>query len=826
MDNINTLLQKQNSCKGLRACWRMVSFPAWTGLLACICVLGLPLWSAAQQPTINPILLHGSWNAQWIGCPGVPARAYGVYHFRKTIDLAAKPDSFVIHVSADNRYRLYVNGTPVGRGPARSDLYNWNFGTYDIASHLHAGDNVIAAVVWNMAEYAPVAQVSNQTGFLLQGDTKAEQVANTDHSWKVLHDTAYRPCALDMGAVLHSYVAVGAGDQVDAAAYPWGWQQPDYKDSGWEQARELHTPVVPLGYGSDNLWTLVPRSIPQMEEKMQRLQVVRRTTKAVVGKGFLKGSQPLTVAAHSHESILLDQSFETVAYPVLKLSGGKGAKVTLTYAEALFDQNGRKGNRNDIKGKTMKGLYDIFYPDGGKDRTFSPLWIRTYRYLRVDIETGDQPLVLDDIYGMYTGYPFKHKATFTSNDASLEKIWKVGWRTARLCAGETYFDCPYYEQLQYEGDTRIQSLISLYNTGDDRLMRKAINDFYNSRIPDGLTQGRYPSSRLQVIPPFSLFWVSMLYDYWMHVPDEQFLEKYLDAANIVLKWFDRHVDSSYGMLGPMDWWSFVDWNDAFPGGVPDGAQHGHSAVVTLQYAYTLRQAAKLFDYFGRKETADHYAALAGKLAESTYRHCFDAKRMEMANTPEKNTFSQHAGIMAILADAIPVSRQKEVMEKVLYDSTLSQATFYYRFYLTRAMVKAGMGNLYYSQLTPWRDMLKMGLTTFAEKPDPTRSDCHAWSASPEYDFLATICGIMPDAPGFGKVRIAPALGALREVKGTMVLPGMREKDGNHTIAVSLKRAGKDGLQGYVILPENLNGRFIWNGKEIPLHGGKQQIDYH
>jgi hypothetical protein len=166
------------------------------------------------------------------------------------------------------------------------------------------------------------------------------------------------------------------------------------------------------------------------------------------------------------------------------------------------------------------------------------------------------------------------------------------------------------------------------------------------------------------------------------------------------------------------------------------------------------------------------------------------------------------------------------MKKVLYDSTLSQATFYYRFYLTRAMVKVGMGNLYYSQLTPWRDMLKMGLTTFAEKPDPTRSDCHAWSASPEYDFLATICGIMPDAPGFGKVRIAPALGALREVKGTMVLPGLPEKGGDHTIAVSLKRAGKDGLQGYVILPENLNGRFIWNGKEIPLHGGKQQIDYH
>ncbi len=190
--------------------------------------------------------------------------------------------------------------------------------------------------------------------------------------------------------------------------------------------------------------------------------------------------------------------------------------------------------------------------------------------------------------------------------------------------------------------------------------------------------------------------------------------------------------------------------------------------------------------------------------------------MEMANTPEKNSYSQHASIMAILANAIPAADEQKVMKNILYDTSLSQATFYYRFYLTRAMVKAGMANLYYSQLTPWRDMLKIGLTTFAEKPDPTRSDCHAWSASPEYDFLATICGIMPDAPGFSKVKIEPALGELTQVKGTMpVTEGM--------ITVTLTRKNKNGIEGEIILPEKLTGRFVWNGKEIPLHGGSQKI---
>jgi hypothetical protein len=556
-----------------------------------------------------------------------------------------------------------------------------------------------------------------------------------------------------------------------------------------------------------------------MEETMQRFAAIRRGSGMQVNDKFLQGKDPLVIPAHSKVSILIDQSYETVAYPEMKISGGQGASIKLTYAESLFDKQDVKGNRNDIEGKTIKGLFDIFYPDGGDNRIFTPLWLRTFRYLQLDIQTGDDPLAINDIYSIYSTYPFEHKAMFTSDDSSLQDIWKVGWRTARLCAGETYFDCPYYEQLQYEGDTRIQALISLYNTGDDRLVRKAIHDFYLSRVPNGLTQGRYPSNRLQVIPPYSLFWVSMLYDYHMLSPDTNFIKPYLDAAAQVLKWYEQRIDAEKGMLGPMDWWNFTDWNLSFKNGVADGATDGNSSVLTLQYAYTLEQASALFNWYGRKKEADSYSRLAKSLAQRTYELCFDPVKMEMANQPDKKAFSQHAGIMAILANAIPAEDQKRVMENILGDSSMSQATFYYRFYLTRAMVKAGLGDLYYSQLTPWRDMLKIGLTTFAENPEPTRSDCHAWSASPIYDFLATVCGIMPDAPGFQKVRIEPFLGELKEVKGAMPSP-------KGTISVKLKRKNKAGIEGEIILPENLNGKFIWNGIEIQLRGGKQKIDVH
>ncbi|MCW3088274.1 MAG: alpha-L-rhamnosidase, partial [Sediminibacterium sp.] len=764
---------------------------------------------------INPSLLNRQWPASWITCPDVPQRDYGVYHFRKTFSLDQSPGKFIVHVTADNRYRLFVNGTAVCSGPARGDLYNWYFETIDIAPYLKKGNNTIAALVWNMGVYAPVAQVSNQTAFVLQGNGEPEKIINTGDTWKVFRNTAYTPCSTDNGSRLRTYMVIGPGDDVNAAVYPWGWEQETFNDAPWSAPKKIANPVA-AGYGTDNLWTLQPRNIPLMHESLQRITVVRRATGITLSDVFLKNKQSLTVPANQTVSILLDQTFNTVAYPELVVSQGKDAVIKLTYAEALFGKDGQKGNRNEVDGKTIIGNYDVFRPDGGVKRTFRPLWMRTYRFLQLDISTGDQPLVIEDLYGTATGYPFEVKASFTSNDASLQSIWDIGWRTAQLCAGETYFDCPYYEQLQYEGDTRIQSLISLYVTGDDRLMRKAILDFYHSRVPEGLTQGRYPSNRLQVIPPFSLYWVSMIYDYWMHRKDKQFVLDFLGPVTGVLDWYEKRIDARKGMLGPMKWWNFVDWNRAFPNGTPDGATDGNSSVLTLQYVMTLQQAAYIFESYGRVNEAAHYRQLAEELNTATYKQCFDKEKGLMANTPLRNTYSQHAGIMGVLTGSVPASDRQAVMNKVLNDTTLSQATFYYRFYLTRALQQAGMADMYYSQLAPWRAMIAKGLTTFAENPDPSRSDCHAWSSSPNYDFFATICGITPSMPGFAAVRIEPALGELTQVTGTMPHP-----DGS--IHVSLQRKGAAGIDAEISLPPTITGEFVWKGKKVKLIGGIQSI---
>lgn len=752
-----------------------------------------------------------SLDADWISCPNENLNAYGVYNLRKTFELKQEPQHFVIHLTGDQRYRLFVNGKPVCFGPARGDLRNWFYETIDIASNLKVGKNVLAVQLWNMGRGAPAAQVTYQTGFILQGNGSAEKVVNTDKSWKVIRNKGYFPEPFPTSR-LGSYI-VGSCDSVNFKDYPFGWETLNYDDSNW-----LDPVVEPRPRYFNEKRTLIPRRIPMMEEKLEPIEGIVRVLNLDATKVIKTFNQygSITIPANTEATILFDRKALTTAYPEITFSEGNNAKVKITYAESLFDQNNLKGNRNLIEGKHIKGYYDVFIADGGKNRFFRPLWIRTFRYIQFDITTQDVPLILNKLQSRFTAYPFKMNGSFTSSDKSLSDIWNVSWRTARLCAHETYMDCPYYEQLQYVGDTRIQALISLNVSGDDRLIRNAIEQFHQSQIPDGLTKDAYPAGGGKFIPPFSLFWISMLHDYSWYRDDKAFIEKYLIPMEAILKWFEYRLNPKSGLLGKTGYWNFVDWSFN-PKGIPSGGIDGNSSILSLQYVYTLQQAASIFSQFHQQQKADYYQHLASKIKEAVYKSCYDTNKNLLADSPDKKVFSQHANIWGILTDCIPLKDQKAVMLKVMHDRSLIQTSLYFRFYFTCALKKAGLGDRYLSTLGPWKEMLSLGLSTFPETLEPNvRSDCHAWSASPCYDFLATVCGIMPGSPGFASVKIAPHLGNLKEVSGALPHPlGL--------IKVNYSRKKDGSYIAHIELPQNLKGKFICNGQEIILNGGKQVI---
>jgi len=791
-------------------------------------LLLLTFTAAAQNqliPTkkIDPEILTNHWKAQWITHPTESALDYGVFHFRKSFELAAVPKEFIIHISADNRYRFFVNGKAVCFGPARGDLAHWFYESIDIAPFLKPGKNLLAAAVWNFGDDKPWAQFSLKTALIVQGNSAPEQIANTDATWKVVKNKAYSSASADAKEALGQFIVVGPCDRLDAARYPWNWETATFKDQNWSKAKAIDV-GHPRGVGTDINWVLTPRRIPQMEQKEQRLLAARWVSSrsangeiSIIPEGFLQGKAKWKIPANQKITILFDQGNLTTGYPELRVSKGKGSRMKLIYSEALFDNNGNKGNRNHIDGKQIKGYADIFLPDGGTNRLFRPLWFRTWKYLQVEIETKKEALIIDDFKSEFTAYPLQENAVFETDQAVTKQIWNTGWRTARLCANETYYDCPYYEQLQYVGDTRIQALISMYVSGDDRLVRNSLMQYDESRFSEGLTMSRYPSASPQVIPPFSLYWIDMVHDYWTLRDDPDFVQSFLPGIDQVLNWFINRIDRKTGLLGKVEYWNFVDWADEWPwinenriGGVPTGGRiDGQSSILTMQLAYAVQRAAELNDYFDQPVLAEKYKQLAQYLNQSVLERCWDTSRNYLADTPDKKEFSMHAQIFGVLTNTIPENMQKKLVERMMIDQKLIQPTLYFRFYLTQALKKTGLADQYLSTLGPWKEMLKNGLTTFAEKQDPTRSDCHAWSASPNYDFLATVAGIRPSSPGFKTIRMAPALGDLKFIKGQMPHPsGM--------IVFDLKRNGEKGIQGVVTLPDGLKGTFGWNGKTIEL----------
>jgi alpha-L-rhamnosidase len=785
-----------------------------------LALLLLALLALVPAARAQPPRAYAPWKAQWIAHPEAPPQAAGVFHFRRSFDLAEVPKRFRVNVSADNRYRLFVNGTQVAIGPARGDLLHWRYETVDLSPHLRPGRNVLAAQVWNWGEYKPAFQISRRTAFLLRGEDNA--IADTGAGWKAHWDRGYgftRVTWPDNGGF---YVA-GPGEVIDGTTYAWGATEAGHDDSAWVPAAplvvrpEAAQGALPYGseqWGSAVEWQLVPRTIPQPEERPIRFAAVRRAEGIEAPAWLGKARGTFTIPANRKVSILLDQGELTMGYPVLSTGGGAGASAVLTYAEGLVDAKGQKGKRGEIEGKTIRGVRDRIRFDGGA-RTYRPLWLRTWRYIQLDVETGAEPLRIHDISGIFTAYPFEQRASFESDQQWIEGVWDIDWRVFRLSAFESFWDTPYYEQLQYVGDTRIEALIALYNAGDDRLVRHAITLFDESRNSDGITTASWPSASPGYIPGFSLWWVAMVHDYAMLRDDPAFIRRQLPGIRGVLAWFERHVDET-GMLGPTPWWNFLDWNGAWDRGVPTGADSGHSTPFTLKFAHVLQLAADLEDGAGQPAEGVRYRALAEKLNAATRARAWDAGRGLFADSAEHKAFSQQTNALAVLSGAVPAEERRAVMERVLADKSLVQASFYFRFYIDEAMRRAGLADRYLERLEPWREMIRIGLTTTPENPEPTRSDSHAWSAHPNYHLLATVLGIRPASPGFKTVEIAPALGALQRASGKMPHPAGE-------ISVKLERAGA-GARGDVTLPPGVSGRFVWRGRRVRLHPGLNSLE--
>ena len=272
----------------------------------------VPRPGEAQRPEVR--VFQDAPAALWISPPDVPGDAFGVFHFRRAFELSAPPDRFLVHVSADNRYRLYVNGRQVSSGPQRSDLMHWRYETLDLAPHLRAGRNVLAALVWNWGKERPVAQFSRRTAFLLQGDSGREAVVNTGPEWKVLAQHGLRT---DPGARHSGLLRVSPRGGGGRPAHPVG-----LGGDRLQPTTAWTTAAGPEDWGGERAqpgdrghrakaggWQLVPRAHPtRWREPEVRFATVRRAEGITPGDAFLNGAATWWCPPARTGLLLLDQT--------------------------------------------------------------------------------------------------------------------------------------------------------------------------------------------------------------------------------------------------------------------------------------------------------------------------------------------------------------------------------------------------------------------------------------------------------------------------------------------------------------------------------------
>jgi len=760
------------------------------------------------------------WPAHWIMSQG-PAKEFSVHHFRKEFMLDEIPDSLIVHTSGDNRYQLFVNETMVTWGPLRGDLRHWYYESTDIAPWLHKGKNVIAVVVLNYGSHPPDAQLSIQTGFLLAADRQEHRFLNTPTGWKAQHNPAYSPNIVGSDQV-RGYYGGGSKEVVDGNQYIWDWEKIDYNDSHWPDAVIVERAFAKTCKWASR-WKLIPRHLPFETLRVERFESVRIAENLVVPDGFPANAASITIAANTRARMVLDRGHYTTAYPVMQLSGGKHARIKLTYSEAPFIDIGKKdkGDRGQVEGKLFFGFYDQFICDGNPNRQYKPLWWRAYRYIDMEIETQDEALVISDVHGVYSSFPFEQKSAITVDDHEgpaknefIQQLIEIGDRTIRACAHEHFMDCPYYEESQFQGDSRIQMLVSYYNYGDPSLAKQGIELFSWSLNNEGFLSARYPTNSYYYIPNYSIYWIGMLYDYMMLYDDHEYITGKLHIARYLLEYFERN-EKEDGSLKSLDYHQFVDWS--YAQGEPPIDKDGNSAVVDLHYLLALQWAAALEEELGNEIWyLEKYRAKIENLRNVIRNKYWDERLQLFTDLPgNSELLSQHANCLAIITEVVTGDAAKALMRKVLAKENMVPATLYWSFYVFEAMQKAGLGNEYLNHLDVWEEVMELGVTTWPETGIYSRSECHGWGASPNYHLLKIVAGINPLSPGFNEVLIEPHPGGLKSVEA--VFP---HRKGMITLKLDNGDAQK---RAHITLPGGLTGVFRWQGKEITLHDGYNEV---
>lgn len=716
-------------------------------------------------------------NAKWIWIDSLQIPKPRMVYFKKNIEISEILSDCVIRVYADSRYVLTINDKRVATGPCRAPKGIRYYDSLNVTDYLKKGHNEIFIKAIQYTDHkqdcilfktGPASITTEGLGGLKIEEIDTDYGISTSSEYLCLEESGYQfPEDQIFGYISFSEYF----DNSENYSHK--------EDSDWQSSIELFkAPTKGIGALRD-FWYSIQRIIPMPYEKIDCFHKINVNTFNIVDNKFI-------IQSDSVASIELDALRLINAYPRLIITCGKGSVIKITYAEgysSIIDNNIVKGIRDKAEGQDISGFYDIYIAHQGRQQ-YIPVNYRNFRVVKIEvIAKGDVPFIIESIDYIKTGYPLDISASFKCDDDNFTDIWNISKRTLLRCMYDTYMDCPYYEQMQYIMDTYLEIQYTFSISSDSMLARKAILDFAQAQLPDGLLPCNSPSKFNQIIPGFPFYWILMLESYMMYVGDINFIKSNLSTADKLIQFYVGHINEN-NLLGDTGYWQFFDWVKEWRDGSPvcDGEIN---ILYNMLFVYGLRAAAKLNRFCNRNCIADEYEELAKKISDAINTFAFDEELGLYSDTPGKKPSSQHAQIFAVLSSVVPCDKKQKIMKNMFeHIECLSKVSYCFSYFLCRALEET---NLYYElfeTLGLWDmyiELMQYNLTTWPEDFVTMRSDCHGWSAIALYEIPACFLGIKPLEPGYQKVLIKPYVVPLNSYSGKVPIGD------NKFIEISIKK---------------------------------------
>lgn len=722
---------------------------------------------------MHPIEQTRDWQAFWIWAPGLYMENNVHVLARREFSLASIQGDAVVRITANSRYRLWINGIEVGRGPSPSYPRWQYYDSYEVTEHLREGVNVLAvhAYCFGPSMVSVLTQDPGPGGLLLELEVAGRVVVVSDDAWRTLRD----PSRAQHTEPISGHRG-GFKERCDLRAEVIGWRDPGFDDRSWPTAE-----VLGAALGTPPWENLISREIPPLRlEPVPPRDVFFHSRgctyggpKEVTGPAALRhDDETCTVVTplnpQDNTVLILDFGRDVVGFFELEIADCAGGVMDIAYGESL--------NVTDVDRVVLRP---------GR-QTYSPFERRAGRYVVLTLRDLGGPVRIRHARWLQQSYPVEPRGEFSCSDRRLNQIWDVGRYTVQLCMQDHYEDCPWREQTLYTGDLAVSAPLSYYAFGTDDLSRKCLRQMARLQDADGLIPMLGPApSNLFYVPEYPAAWVHALWAHWQHWGDEALVRELLPNLERCLGWYENRTGDD-GLFRPRAGDNCRRFVDNLCGVAYDEVDSDTDLVPEqMIIAGAFQRAAQLVQALGLEPLASRWAEHGARMAQAINARYWRTDIRAYGAPDGSDTVIPLGSIangLAALFGIAQGARLRDALQYVLDQETVAPLKAgYMNGYVTEAFFVHGQGVAGLSRLRDyWGGMIERGATTFWEVFDPTTSEgtlphwswslCHAFCAAPVRLLPAYVAGIRPLDPGFSRVLIAPCIADLHWVRATVPTP--------------------------------------------------------